>query len=103
VFDKIELVSSYGGVEINRVSGGFSLVDITSEFGGVKVGISSSASYSLHASSTFGDIDFPEGRAEIKKEVKKDFEEEVEAFIGDDKNSKSVVKVNVKNAGIDIN
>jgi hypothetical protein len=103
VFDKLELVSSYGGIEIIRVAGGFSLVDITSEFGGVNIGISSSASYSLSASASFGDIDFPEGRADVKKEIKKDFEEEIEAFIGDDKSSKSVVNIVVKNAGVDIN
>ena len=103
VFDRLELVSSYGGVEVNRVAGGFSLLDISSEFGGVEIDISSSASYSLQASASFGDIDFPESRADIHKQVEKDFESEIEAFIGDDKSSKSVVKVTVKNAGVEIN
>jgi len=102
VFDRLELVSNYGGVEISRVSGEFSLLDISSEFGGVAIGISSSASYSLHASASFGDIDFPESKAEIRKQVEKDFETEIEAFIGDNKSSKSAVKVSVKNAGVTI-
>jgi len=102
VFDKLDLTSSYGGVEINRVAVGFSSIDITSEFGGVELDISSSASYKLNASSSFGDIDFPEGKAQVAKQIEKSFEKEVEAFIGEDKNSSSTVVVKVKNCDIEI-
>ncbi len=102
VFDKLDLTSSYGGVEIDRVAGGFSSIDITSEFGGVELNISSSASYKLHARSSFGDIDFPEGKATVTKHVEKSFEKEVEAFIGDDKSSSSTVVVTVRNCDVEI-
>ncbi len=103
VFDKFDLTSSYGDVEINRVSGGFSSIDITSEFGDVELGISSSASYKLHARSSFGDIDFPEGKATVTKQVEKDFKKEIEAFVGDDNSSSSTVVVTLRNCDIDIN
>lgn len=102
LFDKLILSSNYGGVEVLRVSGGFSLIDIDSEFGGVELGISKSASYKLKAYASFGDVDFPEANASISKRIEKDFSEEVEAFIGDDKNSSSVVNISVKNASVDI-
>ena len=103
VFNKIDLISSYGGIEIDRVSGSFSSIDIHTEFGGVKLGISSSASYKLDASASFGDIDFPESKAEIMKLKKESFKQEIEAFIGDDKASKSTVKLYAANCDIDIN
>ncbi len=103
VFTKIELVSSYGGIEIDRVAGGFSLIDISTEFGGVELGISSSASYKLYGEASFGDIDFDESGAEIVKIKKESFEMEVEAFVGDDKSSTSVVRVKAKNSNIEIN
>ncbi|NQT76661.1 MAG: DUF4097 family beta strand repeat protein [Bacteroidetes bacterium] len=102
LFDKIDLTSSYGGIEIDRVSGGFSSVDIRSEFGGVELGISSSASYKFHAQASFGDIDFPESGAEITKQIEKSFSKEVEAFIGDDKSSSSTVIISAKNCDIEI-
>ncbi len=103
VFNKLDLNSSYGGVEVSRVSGGFSSIDIVSEFGGVELDISSSASYKLSASSSFGSIDFPESNASITKQIEKDFKKEVEAFVGDDKSSSSTVVVRVKNCDVDIN
>jgi hypothetical protein len=103
VFTKIELVSSYGGIEIDRVAGGFSLIDISTEFGGVELGISSSASYKLYGEASFGDIDFDESEADIIKLREESFDKEVEAFVGDDKSSTSVVRVKAKNSDIDIN
>ena len=102
LFDKLDLISSYGGIEITRVAGGFSSIDISSEFGGVELGISSSASYKLKAECSFGDIDFPESRAEIIRLYEKSFNTEVEAFIGDDKSSSATVIVTATNSGIEI-
>ena len=98
VFEKLEIVSSYGGVKVSRVAEGFSIVNITSEFGGVEIDISTSASYSLYARASFGDVVFPERKAEIKKKVEKDFSKEVEAFIGDDRNSfgKTSLEANIQ-------
>lgn len=102
VFDKIYIKNSYAGIEIMRVAGGFSLVDIENSFGSVNIGVSSSASYKLEAHSSFGDIDFPSKNASVAREVDKDFKQEVEAFIGSDKQSSSLIKVRVENANIDI-
>lgn len=102
LMDKIVLTSTYGDIEIDRVSGGFSSIDIDTEFGGVEMSISSSASYKLHARASFGDIDFPESNAEIIKQIEESFNTEVEAFIGSDKNSASTVKVTAKNCDIEI-
>lgn len=102
LMDKIVLTSTYGDIEIDRVSGGFSSIDIETDFGGVEMGISSSASYKLHARASFGDIDFPESNADINKQIEESFNTEVEAFIGSDKNSASSVKVTAKNCDIEI-
>ncbi|MEE4256216.1 MAG: hypothetical protein V2I47_04190 [Bacteroidales bacterium] len=102
VFDKIFISNSYAGIEIVRVAGGFSLVDIENLFGSIDIGVSSSASYKLEAKASFGDIDFPGKNASIIREVDKDFRQEVEAFIGGDKKSASLIKVHVENANIDI-
>lgn len=103
ISESLEIESEYGGIEIDRVTEGFSLVKISSSFGDVELDISSSASYSLHAKSSFGDIDFPEDNASITTMKQKDFENEVEAFVGDDKGSASRVVVYVKNADVEIN
>jgi len=102
VFDKIFITNSYAGIEIIRVAGGFSLVDIENSFGSIDIGVSSSASYKLEAKASFGDIDFPGKNASITHEIDKDFRQEVEAFIGSDKQSSSLIKVRVENANIDI-
>ena len=102
LFDKLDIITTYGVVEVSRVSGGFSSIDITTEFGGVELGISSSASYKLEASNSFGDINFPESRAEVKKYVKDSFNSEIEAFIGDDASSLATVVIKATNSGVDI-
>ncbi len=100
--DRMVLASSYGGIEVDRVAGGFTLIDISTEFGGLELGVSSSASYKLSANASFGDISFPEKNADITKQVEKSFEKEVEAFIGSDKSSASVVRRKARNCDIDI-
>ncbi|HSG68713.1 MAG TPA: hypothetical protein VK994_08400 [Bacteroidales bacterium] len=102
LFEKLELTTSYGGLEIDRVAEGFSSIDVSSEFGGVEMGISSAASYSLKAENEYGDIGFPESRAEIKKISDKSFRKEVEAFVGKDKASTSMVIIKAKNSNIQI-
>ena len=102
VSDKMVLVSSYGEIEVDRVAVGFSLIDISTEFGGLELGIGSSASYKLSASTSFGEINFPEKNADITKQVEKSFEKEIEAFVGADKSSASVVRLKAKNCDIDI-
>lgn len=103
VFTKAEIESSYGGIEIDRVAGGFSLIDIYTEFGGVELSISSTASYKLEAEASFGDIDFDESEAEVIKLKEESFNMEVEAYVGDDRSSTSVVKLKAKNCDIEIN
>jgi len=103
VFDKLSLTNSYSGIEVMRIAGGFSEVYIKNSFASVEIGVSSSASYKLEAEASYGNIDFPKKNADIIKHVDKDFEEEIEAFIGDDKQSASVIRVKVQNANIDIN
>lgn len=102
VFDKINIRSSYGGIEIDRVSGGFSSVYIDTEFGGVDLGISSSASYKLNATANSGDIDFPESNADITSLVHESFKKEIEAFVGKDKSSASTVTIKAKNCDVEI-
>lgn len=102
LFEKIDLTSSYGAIEITRVSGGFSHIDISNEFGNIDLGISSSSSYSLDAEASFGSIDFPESRAKVTRISDQSFESSVEAFIGDDSESQSKVILKVKNSSIDI-
>ncbi|MEN8226103.1 MAG: DUF4097 family beta strand repeat-containing protein [Bacteroidota bacterium] len=102
LLDKIDLISTYGGVEISRVAAGFSVIDITAEFGGVELGISNAASYKLEASSSFGDVDYPESRAEVISIKKDSFETELKAFIGDDSSSSASVIIKVDNGSVEI-
>ncbi|MDT8393685.1 MAG: DUF4097 family beta strand repeat-containing protein [Bacteroidales bacterium] len=102
LFDKMDLISTYGEISVKRVSGGFSLIDISNQFGEIELGISSSASYSLVAESSFGDIDFPESRAEVMHFKEEHFKSSVEAFIGNDKSGKARVIIKSKNGNIDI-
>lgn len=102
LFDKMDITATYGGIEVTRVSGGFSLIDLSNEFGEISLGISSSASYNLDASVSFGSIDYPESRADVKREQDENFKSSVEAFIGDDKSSQSKVILRAKNGEIEI-
>lgn len=102
LFDKMDLISTYGEISVKRVSGAFSLIDISNQFGQIELGISSSASYSLVAESSLGDIDFPESRAEVMHFKEEHFKSSVEAFIGNDKSGKARVIVKSKNGNIDI-
>lgn len=100
VFDKLDLTSSYGGIEVNRIAKGFSSIDITSEFGAVELDVSSTASYSLHAETSFGDIEFPKSNAKIIRQIDDTFSKEVEAFVGDDASSGSKVYVKASNCDV---
>lgn len=102
LMEKADLVSTYGGIEILRISKGFSLVDISNEFGSIDLGVSSSASYSLQAEASFGDIHFPESKAQVTKRSERSFESAVEAFIGSDKSSSSKVVLKVSNSSISV-
>lgn len=103
IFTKAEIESSYGGIEIDRVAGGFSLIDIETEFGGVELSVSSTASYKLVGEANFGEIDFNKSEVEIITMKEESFNMEVEAFVGDDRSSTSIVKLKAKNCDIEIN
>jgi len=102
LFNKMDIISSYGDIEVSRVAKGFSSIDITSDFGDVELGISSSASYMLEAAGSLGDINFPESRSEIKKYAKESFNYEVNAFVGDDASSSAKVVIKANNSDVEI-
>ncbi len=68
LINRLQMDLEYGGMEVETVNPGFSLIDINSSFNSVKMGISPEASYELKADMSFGDCKYPLGATVSVKE-----------------------------------
>ncbi len=99
VRNKLSLETRYTGVEVEHVSAGFSSIDIDNAYGGVKVRIDEKASYYLKGSSSYCKLNYPSAR--INRIVKNN-SAEISGYIGDDRSTKSTVKVRSKYGSISL-
>lgn len=68
LINRLQMELEYGGLEVETVNPGFSLIDINSSFNSVKLGISPEASYELKADISFGECKYPSGAVVSVKE-----------------------------------
>lgn len=98
------LEMSYGGVQIKNVAADFSQITLSSEFSSSTLHIDSEASYRLEMNSEFGQIGYPESKAQMVQDIKSDFaERRIKANVGDVQQSKSSIIVNSTYGSVKVN
>jgi hypothetical protein len=95
---------SYGGVQIKHVAADFSQITLSSEFSSSTLYIDSEATYRLEMNSEFGQISYPESKAQMVQDIKSDFaERRIKANVGDVQQSKSSIIVNLTYGSVKVN
>ncbi len=97
---KLEFDNRYGNLDVDFVPASFEKIDIENEYGNIDIRISEEASYNLEGSAKYADIDFPEGNRLSR--IKENNSLQVDGIIGNDKSTKSIVKIKTRYGSVDL-
>ncbi|MBN1950101.1 MAG: hypothetical protein JW801_02805 [Bacteroidales bacterium] len=100
VSNKISLESNFTDVRIDRVPASFNQISLVNQYGSIHLGIASGASYRLSGEASYATIHYPES-VDVKRTQDAD-KLSVEGIIGNDKSTKSAVKIQSKYGGINL-
>lgn len=93
VNDMLEIMSSYGSVEVDYMPSTFSEVIIDNSYGSASVSIDKSSTYKLRAIATHCEIDYPDEMANFSERVKTTFKTSLVGVIGNGSEAQSRVSV----------
>ncbi len=97
---KLELDNRYGSIKVDYIPKDFELIDIENEYGGVYLRIDLNASYNLNGFAKYANIHFPnEGRV---SRIKESTSLSVEGLVGNNSETKSIVKIQTKYGNVDL-
>ncbi len=82
VSGKVDVETTYGSFDIDRLKRGFESVDLNTRYCSVNIDLDEETSYRLNAMVDFGSISYDDDRAEIRRDIKESNSREVEATIG---------------------
>jgi hypothetical protein len=94
---------SYGGLDLLNVEKGFSNISLETEFSSTHISFAPGTSYQLTLDSEFGSVDFPEGDAEVSKDIQDITNRHIEAVVGTKNTTSAVVNIESSYGSIKIN
>ena len=90
---KLNYQGSYGSFDVNTIPAGFESIEVKTNYMGVRLGIDESASYSLDAHSSYGNIKFNEDNFRHEKHIVENNSTTLSGTAGKEKEPKATVKV----------
>lgn len=93
ISDILEIISSYGSVEVDYMPSSFSEVIIDNSYGSVSVEIDKTATYKLVGVATHCEIDYPDEMANLSEHVKTNFKTTLVGVIGKGQEAQSRVSI----------
>ncbi|MDP2722331.1 MAG: hypothetical protein Q8O72_06225 [Bacteroidales bacterium] len=94
---------NYGGLDLLNVEKGFSNISLETEFSSTHISFAPGTSYQLTLDSEFGSVDFPEGDAEVSKDIQDITNRHIEAVVGTKNTTSAVVNIESSYGSIKIN
>ena len=90
---KLKFNGGYGSITVDRIPGGFEMLESDSRYMGVTLGIVSDASYELDARTSYGDLKFDETNFQHQRRIVENNSSQTQGIVGKDSSPKSKVKV----------
>ncbi len=97
---KLDFENKYGSINVDYIPASFEKIDIKNQYGNVNLNIDASASYNIEGTAKYANIDFPNtGRV---SRIKESTSLTINGYVGNDSNTKSVVKIETKYGSVDL-
>jgi len=96
---KLNMDNGYGGIDIDYIPDGFTMVDIKSKYAKIDIGIDENASYKLNAHTRYANIDY--NNILIKERIKESNSTYIKGIAGD-KETEAEVKIESSYGNVDL-